>query len=267
MSGFCKLHSSILDSSIWLETAATRIVWITLLAMADARGVVHASPRGLARRANVTEAECAEAIARFLAPDLDSRDGTDGRRIEKTAGGWQLLNYLRFRGGRDPEERREYQAQWWRDKNSAQTRPNSTELDQPRPDSTDLDQTRPDSTTTRPSSTQAEAEAEADKKQKQNSARKRATRPQDVSAELWNDWIAHRRAKRATATQTALDQLRNEADKAGQSLSDVMRQCIAQGWTGFRASWAAAPVAGKPQFRPAKRTEFAGADYGAGGDL
>jgi len=238
MSGFCKLHSSILDSSIWLETASTRIVWITLLAMADARGVVHASPRGLARRANVTEAECAEAIARFLAPDLDSRDGTDGRRIEKTAGGWQLLNYLRFRGGRDPELRREQQADWIRRRRNESADEHvemSTAVDHA---STSVDQRRP-------SSTQAEAEAEAEAEQKTPRSRA-ATRPADVADAVWQDFAALRRQRRATVTSTVLDGIRREATAAGMSLEQALRTCVERGWQSFRADWATAPASRGP---------------------
>lgn len=97
MAGYTKLHSTILDSSVWAESIATRIVWITMLAMADQNGIVQASTGGLARRANVTREECDEALAVFLGPDPDSRDGTTGERIEKVAGGWLVLNHANYR--------------------------------------------------------------------------------------------------------------------------------------------------------------------------
>ena len=50
---FVKVHSSILDSSVWLEDDRTRIVWFTLMAMADRDGRVEASVPGLANRARV----------------------------------------------------------------------------------------------------------------------------------------------------------------------------------------------------------------------
>jgi len=40
---FNKLYTKILDSSIWLEPAPTRIVWITLLAAMDIDGYAHFS--------------------------------------------------------------------------------------------------------------------------------------------------------------------------------------------------------------------------------
>jgi len=94
---FTKLHGTILDSSVWSESAPTRIVWITLLAMADENGVVEASIGGLAHRARVARGECLEALHVFLSPDGDSRDGTSGERVEAVPGGWLLLNHANYR--------------------------------------------------------------------------------------------------------------------------------------------------------------------------
>lgn len=97
MSGFVKLHETILDSSVWAEPHATRIVWITMLAMADGDGIVQASTSGVARRAVVSREECEAALATLLSPDPDSRDGTTGERLEKVPGGWLILNHAQYR--------------------------------------------------------------------------------------------------------------------------------------------------------------------------
>lgn len=95
---FVKLYGSILDSSVWAEDAETRLVWVTLLAMADENGHVEASPGGLARRANVSKAGCEAAIGKFLSPDPDSKSQDhEGRRIQAAPGGWDLLNHRRYR--------------------------------------------------------------------------------------------------------------------------------------------------------------------------
>ena len=73
MSGFTKLHESILDSTVWREADTTRLVWITMLAMVDARGVVDASVPGLADRARVSLQDCQHALDRLLSPDLSVR--------------------------------------------------------------------------------------------------------------------------------------------------------------------------------------------------
>lgn len=102
--GFTKLHTTILDSSIWGEPHHVRIVWVTMLAMAGADGVVKASLGGLARRAVVSRDECQDAIDRFIGPDPDSRDGTSGERIEVVPDGWLLLNHAKYRDKQTPEQ-------------------------------------------------------------------------------------------------------------------------------------------------------------------
>lgn len=105
---FVKLHSAILQSTIWLEDHATVRVWITLLAMADRDGCVQGSVPGLAHTARVELDECQRAIGKFLAPDPHSRTKDhEGRRLAEIDGGWVLLNYQKHRAARDPEKRRE----------------------------------------------------------------------------------------------------------------------------------------------------------------
>lgn len=103
--GYVKIYESILDSSVWAEPATTRCVWLALLAMVDAEGRVEASPSGLARRANVTLAECRKATDTLEAPDLESKSPEwGGRRIEKVEGGWVILNYKKYRDRRSPKQ-------------------------------------------------------------------------------------------------------------------------------------------------------------------
>jgi hypothetical protein len=95
---YTKLFSTIVTSTVWGEPNATRIVWVTMLAIATKDGEVLSTIPGLARMANVTTAEAEEAITRFLSPDQYSRTPDDeGRRIEPIEGGWHLLNYDKYR--------------------------------------------------------------------------------------------------------------------------------------------------------------------------
>ncbi len=101
---YTKLFSSITESTVWSESLATRVVWVTMLAMVDRHGRVWGSVPGLARRANVTLKECQEALKCFLSPDAHSRTtANDGRRIEAIDGGWKLLNYEKYRQMQDEE--------------------------------------------------------------------------------------------------------------------------------------------------------------------
>ncbi len=101
---FTKLFSSITESTIWTENSETRLVWITMLAMADSRGRVWASIPGLANRARVTIEHVESALEKFLGPDKYSRTpDNEGRRIEVIDGGWRLLNHAKYRAIRDDE--------------------------------------------------------------------------------------------------------------------------------------------------------------------
>jgi len=114
---YAKLFNTITTSTIWSEPMATRVVWVTMLAMADRHGEVQASVPGLARVANVPMDDCLAALATFLAPDQYSRTpDNEGRRIEVVEGGWRLLNHAKYRAKRDAEDRKERQAQWIADK-------------------------------------------------------------------------------------------------------------------------------------------------------
>jgi hypothetical protein len=94
-----KLFTKILDSSIWLESNPTRIVWITIIAAMDETGfVAMAATENLARRANVTLEEAIEAVKTLESADKRQPDQEfDGRRIERVEGGWMVLNSEKYR--------------------------------------------------------------------------------------------------------------------------------------------------------------------------
>jgi hypothetical protein len=105
---FTKLFSSITDSSVWQESDETRLVWITMLAMADQLGRINAAIPGLANRARVSTESTEKALEVFMSPDRYSRSKHhDGRRIEEIDGGWRLLNYAVYREMKDEEALRE----------------------------------------------------------------------------------------------------------------------------------------------------------------
>ena len=106
---FTKLFSSLLDSTLWVEQPHHVVrVWVAMLAMADKDGMVAASLPGLARRACVTTTEAEEALRVFLSPDRYSRTpDNEGRRVRDIAGGWELLNYAKYRAKMVEDVRRE----------------------------------------------------------------------------------------------------------------------------------------------------------------
>ena len=106
---YVKLFSQILDSSIWMESGDTRLVWITLLAAMDQDGFARfASVANLAHRARVPDAACDTAVQVLEAPDPHSSDPSfEGRRIERVPGGWLVLNYAKYRELASEANRRE----------------------------------------------------------------------------------------------------------------------------------------------------------------
>jgi hypothetical protein len=115
MISFTKLFSSIITSSIWNEDDKTRIVWITILALADSRGRVWASTGGLAHSARTSLEDTKAAIDKLMSPDPDSRTETDeGRRIAKIDGGFQVINHSKYRELRDDDVRNDYMREYMR---------------------------------------------------------------------------------------------------------------------------------------------------------
>ena len=61
--------------------------------------------------------------------------------------------------------------------------------------------------------------------------------PDGVSVEVWDSFIAIRKAKRAPMTTVALEGIQREAAKAGVSLEEALATCCTRGWQSFKASW------------------------------
>ncbi len=105
---YTKLFSSIIASTVWAQDAPTKIVWITLLALADKEGEVMGSVPGLAHLARVSVEECDAALQTFMSPDPYSRTPTaEGRRIEPIDGGWQIINHAKYRRMASKDDQKE----------------------------------------------------------------------------------------------------------------------------------------------------------------
>lgn len=71
-------------------------------------------------------------------------------------------------------------------------------------------------------------------------ARKRTPplpRPDDVSEQVWNDWLQLRKAKKASVTETVVEGARGEAAKAALTLEAFLRVWCLRGSQGLEASW------------------------------
>ncbi len=73
-----------------------------------------------------------------------------------------------------------------------------------------------------------------------------AKKPDEIPQQVWDDFLAVRKAKRAPLTETALNGICKEAAKANLTLSEALEICCKRGWQGFNADWI------KPSDRPAQ---------------
>jgi hypothetical protein len=62
-------------------------------------------------------------------------------------------------------------------------------------------------------------------------------KPTDVSQECWDDFLAHRKQKRAIVTERVISRIRVEADLAGYTLEEALNECVDRGWQGFKSEW------------------------------
>lgn len=124
MSGYVKMFQSMLHSTIWKEPDHVRLVWITMLLLADRDGLVEASIPGLADAAKVNLEQCQDALRRLSGPDEYSRTpDNQGRRVEAVDGGWEILNWEAYRERKSEAHEREQAAkrmQRWRARKKAE---------------------------------------------------------------------------------------------------------------------------------------------------
>jgi hypothetical protein len=63
------------------------------------------------------------------------------------------------------------------------------------------------------------------------------TPPDGVSIKVWADFLKLRKTLKAPVTETAMDGIQREADKAGYSLEQALRTCVERSWRGFKSDW------------------------------
>ena len=69
--------------------------------------------------------------------------------------------------------------------------------------------------------------------------------PEGVSQSVWDEFVAHRKAKKAKVTELVIQGIAKEATKASWSLEDALKETIVRNWQSFKADW----VAVKPQMQ------------------
>jgi hypothetical protein len=119
MAGFAKVFSSLWQGSMFGDADA-QLVFVLLLAHADASGVVDVAHELIAAMTGIPVDRVRSAVERLEAADPRSRTpDLDGRRIvrlnEWRDWGWQVVNYSAYRAARDEDMRRARAAERMRD--------------------------------------------------------------------------------------------------------------------------------------------------------
>jgi hypothetical protein len=63
------------------------------------------------------------------------------------------------------------------------------------------------------------------------------TPPDGVSLEVWQEFTKHRKAKKAAVTPLVIKGIAEQAEKAGWSLENALRETVVRGWQSFQADW------------------------------
>lgn len=71
--------------------------------------------------------------------------------------------------------------------------------------------------------------------------------PDGVPVSLWSDFLVLRKAKNLPMTETALNGIKREADKANLTMVQAITICCERGWGGFKADWLKEPAAKESQ--------------------
>lgn len=92
-------------------------------------------------------------------------------------------------------------------------------------------------------------------------------KPEGITQEVWDGFLAIRKAKKAPLTAAALEGIKREATKAGIDLQEALQVCCTRGWQGFNAEWiggSTQAAAGKAPARTSRHSGFEKINYREG---
>lgn len=62
-------------------------------------------------------------------------------------------------------------------------------------------------------------------------------KPEDVSSSVWQEFLEHRKSRKAKVTPLVMEIISKEAKKAGWALEDAIKEIIVRNWQSFKAEW------------------------------
>lgn len=118
---YIPLFASALNSSVWGLPPDALKVFLTLSLLADPEGEVSASIDGVARAAVIPVQDVVRILKTLEGPDEFSKDmqrnpANGGRRIERIAGGWRVVNIEWYRAEARRQAELASKRRWWAEK-------------------------------------------------------------------------------------------------------------------------------------------------------
>ncbi len=242
---YAKLFTSIYQGTLRGNSNGI-LVFTNMLAHCDKHGICDIHPRAIAEEVGLSQEAVRAAILELEAPDEESRSPEEeGRRIvrvdEHRAWGWRVVNYLKYRAIRDEDTRREQNRaaqEAWRSRK--QSKPTSATVSPDQPIQRQRQEGEEEKKKNPPLAGASDPPLKPASGVKAASGVKPVSvpaKPDGVEQQVWDDWLALRRAKKAPVTATVLDRAKAEAEKAGLSLNGFLIVWCARGSQGLEASW------------------------------
>ena len=85
--------------------------------------------------------------------------------------------------------------------------------------------------------TEGETEGEAEAETKKRQIATIVASPDGVSLETWDAFVKQRKSKKAQITELVLKGIKKEADKAGWSMENALKEVVIRNWQSFKAEW------------------------------
>lgn len=120
---YIPLFTSTIRSSLWSLSGDCLKVFLTMALESDPEGYVSASADGIRRLVDLPLAEVQKHLSVLEAPDPHSKDITrdpvrDGRRLERVANGWRVVNIGWYREQARKQAELFRKRKWWDEKGS-----------------------------------------------------------------------------------------------------------------------------------------------------
>jgi hypothetical protein len=82
--------------------------------------------------------------------------------------------------------------------------------------------------------------------------------PEGVSLEIWDSFVKHRKAKKAPITPMVMGFFEEQANIAGWTLENALKETCVRGWQSFKAEWVAPKQSFAQQAADVARTTVPG---------